>query len=53
MDREGGDGPGIPRVLIPGGVVVVPLNYTRPVHGTLLIRRKQGTMDEEGRRSIR
>jgi hypothetical protein len=32
------DVPGIPWVLIPGGIVVVPLDDTGPVHSTLLIR---------------
>lgn len=45
--------PGIPGVLIPGGVVGVPLTDTRPVHSTLLIRCKQERMDEGKRRGIR
>ena len=45
--------PGIPWVLIPGGIVVVPLNDTGSVHSTLLIRRKPNARDEQDKRNAR
>jgi len=45
--------PGIPWVPIPGGIVVVPLDNARSVHGTLSIRCEAKVGDETGGRNIR
>ena len=45
--------PGIPWVPIPGGIVVVPLDNARSVHGTLSIRCEPKVGDEPGGRGIR
>ena len=45
--------PGIPWVPIPGGIVVVPLDNARSVHGTLSIRCEAKVGDETGGRNVR
>lgn len=45
--------PGVPWVVIPGGIVVIPLDDTRPVHGTLSIRYEPKAGDEADGRGIR
>ena len=42
------DVPGIPWVVVPRGVVIVPLDDTRSVHSTLLIRCETGWMSRTG-----